>query len=202
MQIVRLALGRADWSKFGVYIAVSLVAHMVFIFLAMPTSHSDAQNDATFIAERYAEAINRAVPLDGSQIAELEDLLASVSNGKWETRTFGETVESLAARMDVEVDKAEVIRAMDANHSRQGRMDIFIQLPWDEDRDASDLQILSFLVGEGTLKSKFGTHRLWVRLEGPDGVGRVAIETMDTRLYRNGRRTASDLLYGAVWVGE
>ena len=60
---------------------------------------------------------------------------------------------------------------------------------------------LAYIVGEGTLKSDFGSHRLWLQLDADGDSGRVAFETMDCRLYRAEKLSASDLLHRGEWAG-
>ena len=59
--------------------------------------------------------------------------------------------------------------------------------PYEFDVDRASTATMAYLIGEGTLKSDFGSHRLWMHLEADDGAGQVALETMDCRLYRAGK---------------
>jgi hypothetical protein len=192
-----------EMMHFGICLAVSFVLHMIFVYVAMPgVEVQEAAEIDMRIADRFASEMNRVVPLDDSRRQMLEQIAAEAPKNSWRTKNMGETFAGAAAALGVPVNKVEVFNSLDATHSRQGRMDILVDLNWEIGRDANDFHVLAFLAGEGTLKSDFSSHRLWVTVQGKDGKGRVAIETMDCRYYRNGKLSDSDLLYRATWVSE
>jgi hypothetical protein len=193
-----------DWIKFAQCVAISLVAHMAFVMLAMPDkpifgSGDDAVAEQSGIALRYSSALNRATPLALTQLERLEQVAAEVAPGGWAEKKLPDTMLEVAHLLQLPVTDVKLVRALDAERSRQGRFDILVELEWEESRDAADLLMLAFLAGEGTLKSNFSSHRLWVQLSNGDGTGSAAYETMDCRYYRAGKITASDLLFNSVW---
>jgi len=192
------------WERkiFLLCVAVSLAAHLAFVWFALPGGAAPEHEPerATALAERFARAVNAATDLDGRQKARLEAVLTRLEPGRWGAGEFAQTLQWAANDLGFPVRDCDRVRALDPERSREGRWDLQVWLEWGEDRDAADFLMLAFLAGEGTLKSDFGSHRLWVHLEAPDGSGRVAFETMDCRLYRAGKLAAADLLHRAAWV--
>lgn len=154
---------------------------------------------AAALGERFARAVNAVTDLDSRQRARLDEALGRLEARQWALGELPETLQWAAAQFGVTVRDSDVVRALDAERSREGRWDVRAWLAWGEGRDASDLLAVAYLAGEATLKSDFGSHRLWIHLEGPDGSGRAAFETMDCRLYRAGKLSAADLLHRASW---
>lgn len=201
MQAIKQTMSTRDLMHFGLCLAMSFVFHIVFVYVAMPgvEVQETAQIDLR-IADRFASEMNRVVPLDDSRRQMLEQIAAEAPRRGWNKNRMSETFEGAAAALGVPVRKVEVFNSLDATSSRQGRMDIFVELDWEEGRSANDFHILAFLAGEATLKSNFSSHRLWIAVEAKDGKGRIALETMDCRYYRNGKLSDADLLYRATWV--
>lgn len=181
-------------------VVVSIGIHVALALLLLPKNASTEQPTATRMAERLAQAVNSATDLETKERAQLEEVLTRVNPGSWDLAEMPDTLQWTTSDLGVLVRDSDVVRALDPERSREGRWDIRIWIDWDEARDASDLLALAFAVGEGTLKSDFGSHRLWVHLQASDGSGRVAFETMDCRLYRAGKLAASDLLHRSIWV--
>jgi len=192
------------WERrvFFLCVGVSLAAHAAFVWLALPGGGETEREPAqvTVLAERFARAVNATTGLDGRQKARLEAVLTRLDATRWGMGEFAQTMQWAATDLGFPVRDCDVVRALDPERSREGRWDVRVWLGWGEERDAADLLVLAFLAGEGTLKSDFGSHRLWVQLEAPDGAGRVAFETMDCRLYRAGKLSEADLLHRAAWV--
>lgn len=192
---------RRELRIFFLCLLVSAAAHLILAWGAVSwRSPSGEAVRAGGLAERFAQAVNASTDLDARRRARLEELLTRVPSGSWNRGEMAATLQWAAADLQVPVSDSDVVRALDTERSREGRWDIRVWLRWDEGRDASDFLTLAYLVGEGTLKSDFGSHRFWLHLDGPDGSGRVAFETMDCRLYRAGKLSASDLLHRATWV--
>ncbi|MFU8855834.1 MAG: hypothetical protein ACNA8S_02390 [Deferrisomatales bacterium] len=190
------------WERkiFLLCVAASVAVHAGFVWFAAPRQERQAEAaPVSALAERYAQAVNRATDLDHGQKSRLTAVLERVPARSWSLGELGQTVQWVSKDLGFPVKDADVVRALDAQRSREGRWDLRVWLEWGEDRDAADLLALAFLAGEGTLKSDFGSHRLWVHLVTRDGEGRVAFETMDCRLYRAGRMEASDLLHRSAW---
>lgn len=202
METLFRPMGRREQKIFLLCLLSSAAVHLLVAWFAVggrAAADADAER-TTRLAERYAQAVNASTGLDTRQRARLEELVSKVRDGGWNRGEMAATLQWAAADLGLPVRDSDVVRALDPDRSREGRWDIRIWLTWDEGRDASDLLTLVFLVGEGTLQSNFGSHRLWLHLEAPDGSGRVALETMDCRLYRAGKLSASDLLHRARWV--
>lgn len=194
-------LGGWERKIFFLCVAVSVAAHLGFAWLATPRAERPAEAARpTALAERFAQAVNRATDLDARQKSRLTAVLERVPARNWSLGEMGHTLQWAAKDLGFPVKESDVVRALDAQRSREGRWDVRVWLDWGEGRDAADLLALAFLAGEGTLKSDFGSHRLWVHLSAPDGAGRVAFETMDCRLYRAGTLAATDLLHRGTWV--
>lgn len=208
MEATRLSYSMKDWIKFAQCVAISLVAHLLFVMIAMPDQPlfggfgGDEAPEQSGISLRYASAQNRATPLSLAQLEALEGVAAGVPKGAWGQERLPDTMLAAAQKMKLPVTDVKLVRALDAERSRQGRFDILVDLDWDKGRDAADFLVLAFLAGEGTLKSNFSSHRLWVELNADDGSGRTAFETMDCRYFRSGKLVAADLLSLAVWGGE
>jgi hypothetical protein len=182
-------------------VVVSAAVHLALVWLALPgNGFGDTQEEVTRLAERFAQTANAATGLDARQKADLEALAESLPEDRWGSSDFSETLQWVATDLGLPVTDSDVVRSMDPDRSREGRWDIRVWLRWEEDREVTDFLTVAFLVGEGTLKSDFGSHRLWVHVEARDGAGKVAFETMDCRLYRAGKLTGSDLLYRAIWT--
>jgi hypothetical protein len=192
------------WERkiFFLCVALSLSAHLAFVWIAVPSRGEPGREPsrATALAERFAKAVNAATDLDGRQKARLEAVLTRLDAARWSSGEFSQTLQWAANDLGFPVRDCDTVRALDPERSQEGRWDVRVWLDWGESREASDFLVLAFLTGEGTLKSDFGSHRLWVQLEAPDGTGRVAFETMDCRLYRAGKLAAADLLHRAAWV--
>lgn len=191
------------WERkiFVLCVAASVAVHLGFVWFAAPRGERPAEAPrSTALAERFAQAVNRATDLDARQKARLTAAAEGVPAKNWSLGELGHTLQWVAKDLGFPVKESDVVRALDAERSREGRWDVRVWLEWGEGREAADLLALAFLAGEATLKSDFGSHRLWVHLVAPDGGGRVALETMDCRLYRAGRLAASDLLHRSAWI--
>ncbi len=190
------------WERtvFLLCVAASFAAHLAFVWFASPRPERPAESArATPLAERYARAVNRATDLDARQKARLDAVMERVPAKNWALGELGHTLQWAAKDLGFPVKDSDVVRALEPERSREGRWDVRVWLEWGEGREAMDLLALAYLAGEATLKSDFGSHRLWVHLEAPDGSGRAAFETMDCRLYRAGKLAAADLLHRSAW---
>ncbi len=192
------SMERTEWRLFAVFVAVSLGIHAVLAWVALPGG-SRKKAEIGGVSERFARAVNAATDLDLRTRARVRDALDKLPATAWKLGEMADTIQWQASEMGLPVRDCDVVRALDTERSREGRWDIRVWLDWGPDRTADDLLVLAFLVGEGTLKSDFGSHRLWVHLQADDGTGRVAFQTMDCRLYRAGKLPASDLLHRAAW---
>ncbi len=192
------SMERTEWRLFAVCVVVSLVVHAVIAWVALPGG-SREKAETGGVSERFARAVNAATDLDLRTRARVRDALDKLPATAWKLGEMADTIQWQASEMGLPVRDCDVVRALDTERSREGRWDIRVWLDWGPDRTAADLLVLAFLVGEGTLKSDFGSHRLWVHLQADDGTGRVAFQTMDCRLYRAGKLPASDLLHRAAW---
>ncbi len=192
------SMERTEWRLFAVCVVVSLAIHAVLAWVVLP-SGSREKAEVGGVAERFAQAVNAATDLDLRTRARVRDALDKLPATAWKLGEMADTIQWQASEMGLPVRDCDVVRALDTERSREGRWDIRVWLDWDPDRTVADLLMLAFLVGEGTLKSDFGSHRLWVHLQAGDGTGRVAFQTMDCRLYRAGKLPASDLLHRAAW---
>ena len=192
-------MDRGERWLFVLCLLASLGAHGVAGWLAVPGSPKQQADRPAGLAERFGQAVNAATGLDARERARLEEILARIESKRWGRSEMSETLQWAASDLGLAVRDSEVVPALEPERAQEGRWDIRTRLQWGPERGASDLLALSFLVGEGTLKSDFGSHRFWVELEARDGAGRIAFETMDCRLYRAGRLPASDLLHRAAW---
>ena len=204
METLLRPMGRGEQRLFTICLVVSLVVHVLVAFFATGGGRwggdPEATAEASRLAEHFARAVNAATEIDDGQRARLESALAEIPDEGWGRELMVDTLQWLGDGAGVRVDDADVVRALDAERSREGRWDIRVWMEWRQDRSAADLLLLAYLIGEGTLKSDFGSHRLWLHLEGEEGSGRVALETMDCRLYRAGKLGAADLLHRSQWV--
>lgn len=202
METLLRPMNRAELRLFLICVAISLAAHLTLVWVAVGRGSrtDEAARPAGELAERYAQAVNAATAMDAGLRARLDQALAEVPAGAWDRGTLAETLQWLSEGAGVPVRDADVVRALDAERSREGRLDLRVWLPWEPKRTATDLLVVAYISGEGTLKSDFGSHRLWVHLEAADGSGQVAVETMDCRLYRAGKLGAADLLHRSQWV--
>ena len=198
MQTVLRPMGWRERRVFGLCVGLSLLAHAVLVWLALPGS-ANGRGGRGELAERFAQAVNAATDLDPGVWGRLEGAVRGVRRGDWRKIRMAETLRKLSSAMGLPVEGAEVLRALDPERSREGRWDIRVWLRWGPERKVDDVLVLAFLVGEGTLKSDFGSHRFWIHLETPEGSGRLAFQTVDCRLYRNGKLTGPDLLHRAEW---
>jgi hypothetical protein len=192
-------MDRGERWLFALCLLVSLAAHGLAGWLAVPGSPEPQAEGPTGLAERFSRAVNAATDLEARERAQLEQVLAKIEPKRWSRGEMSETLQWAASDLGLAVRDCDVIPSLDPERSQEGRWDIRTRLAWGAERGISDLLALAFLVGEGTLKSDFGSHRFWVELEARDGSGRIAFDTMDCRLYRAGRLPASDLLHRAVW---
>lgn len=202
METLLRPMNRAELRLFLICVAVSVTAHLSLVWLAVGggSRADEAARPAGALAERYAQAVNAATAMDAGLRARLDQALAEVPAGAWDRGTLAETLQWIGDSVGVPVRDADVVRALDPERSREGRLDLRVWLSWEPKRTATDLLVAAYISGEGTLKSDFGSHRLWVHLEAADGSGRVAFETMDCRLYRAGKLGAADLLHRSEWV--
>ncbi len=200
METLMRSWERREVRAFAVCVVISAVLHGVLAWLALPggSSGQDAV-ETTRLAERFGSAVNAATELDPRERARIESLVTKLDATRWSRAEMGDTLQWLADDLGLAVKGSDLVRALDPERAREGRWDIRVFLDWAEGRGAGDLLELAYLTGEGTLKSDFGSHRLWVHLEAPDGSGRVAFETMDCRLYRAGKLGATDLLHRSGW---
>ncbi|PLX40805.1 MAG: hypothetical protein C0609_11730 [Deltaproteobacteria bacterium] len=190
--------------KFFFAVMVSLAVHLVLIMAVMPSSAlktmEAGRSTESEIAKRYADGINRVLPMDTGTTASLEGVLARIDGEDWTRQSFPDTFLAAAKEAGLPAKEVELVPALDSDRSKQGRLDIIVKTEWPEERDVSDLLIYGFLAGEGTLKSNFSSHRLWVYLDaGDEGSGRAAFETMDCRYFRNGKTSPSGFLYNSTW---
>jgi hypothetical protein len=200
METLLRPMGRRERNLFFLCLAASLGLHILLAWWALPGQSTTKTARATPLAERFARAVNSLTDLDAREKARVEGALSTVETHQWTREEMADTLQWAASDLAIEVRDCDVVRALDPERSREGRWDVRIWLGWDEDRDISDFLILAYLIGEGTLKSDFGSHRFWVHVEANGGSGRVAFETMDCRLYRAGRFPAADLLHRATWI--
>jgi hypothetical protein len=202
METLLRPMARSEFRLFLTCVAVSLAAHLAVAWLALGgRGGEDASPDrASQLAERYAQAVNAVTEMDAGLQRRIDQELAQVPAGGWNRDLFADTLQWLSDGAGVPVRDSDVVRALDAERSREGRLDLRLWLQWGSDRSATDLLVAAYLIGEGTLKSDFGSHRLWIHLEADDGSGRVSLQTMDCRLYRAGKLGAADLLHRSRWV--
>lgn len=200
--LLRPAAKKTRKGFFLAVVLVSLLLHAVLLWWALSGHLPESGPARAGIEERFRAAVTSVTDLDPADKARLESVLASIRAQEWERDAMAVTLRNMAARVGVRLARCEVVRALDRDRSREGRWDIVMALRWAEGTDAQEILSLVYLVGEATLKSRFGSHRFWLELQGADGTGRVAFETMDCRLYRNGKLSAVDLLYRAAWAGR
>ncbi len=189
-------------SAFAAIVGVSVAAHLLLAwFAASPGERapSTRPQGASPLAERFAAAVNAVTDLDARERARIDEALARLIGRPWQREGLGASLEATAARLGVEVEGVEVVRAHDPERSREGRWDLRLSVAWPAGRGGADFLVLAYLAGEATLRSDFGSHRLWADLSAPEGRGRVAFETVDCRLFRTGKLGASDLMHRAVW---
>ena len=193
-------MGGAEKKFFLACVAVSAAVHVLVAAPLVSWRPSGRVEKTAALGERFARAVNAVTDLDSRQRARLDGALGRLDASRWSLAELPESLQWAGAQFGVAVRDSDVVRALDAERSREGRWDVRVWLDWGEGRDALDLLAVAYLAGEATLKSDFGSHRLWIHLEGPDGSGRVAFETMDCRLYRAGKLSAADLLHRSSWA--
>ena len=204
METLLRPMDRSEMRLFITCIAVSLMAHLGVAWLAVGgrSGEGESTGKASQLAERYAQAVNATTEMDAGLQGRIDKAIAEVPAGGWDRDMFAETLQWLGDGVGVPVRDSDVVRALAAERSREGRLDLRVWLQWEQGRSAADLLLVAYVIGEGTLKSDFGSHRLWVHLEAADGSGRVSLETMDCRLYRAGKLGAADLLHRSLWVEQ
>ncbi|MDF1555563.1 MAG: hypothetical protein P1P84_21000 [Deferrisomatales bacterium] len=202
METLLRPMARSEMRLFLTCVVLSVVAHLGIAWLAIGGRGGEGESTAkaSRLAERYAQAVNAATEMDAGLQGRIDKALAEVPAGGWDRGMLADTLQWLSDGVGVAVRDSDVVRALDAERSREGRLDVRMWLEWEQERSATDLLVAAYLIGEGTLKSDFGSHRLWVHLEAADGSGRVSMETMDCRLYRAGKLGAADLLHRSRWV--
>ena len=198
MQTVLRPMPWEEKRLFALCLGASLLLHVALAWLALPGGGADGAA-AEGLADRFAQGVNAATGLDPEARGRLEQAVKGVRRGGWRRGEMAATLQRLAGDLGLPVEDCDVVRALDPERAREGRWDIRIWLRWGPERTVGDVLMLAYLVGEGTMKSDFGSHRLWVHLEAPDGSGRAVFETMDCRLYRAGKLSAADLLHRAAW---
>ncbi|GAB4262102.1 MAG: hypothetical protein Kow0092_12170 [Deferrisomatales bacterium] len=201
MEYLIRPMDRREHRTFLLCLLASATAHLLLAMFAVGsgTSLSGREERPGGLGERFARAVNAATDLDAPEKERLEKALSQVPAAEWKRGEMAATLQWLASDLGLPVRDADVVRSLDPERSREGRWDLRLWIDWPEGAGASPLLGLCFLVGEGTLRSDFGSHRLWIHLDAPDGAGRVAFETMDCRLYRAGKLAASDLLHRSAW---
>lgn len=199
METLIRPMDRAELRLFLFCLAASFGLHVLFAWALLPREVEEKPSEVPRIAERFARAVNTATDLDGRAKARMDEAMSNLPTRAWSRTEMADTLQWLASDLGLQVRDCDVVRALDPERSREGRWDIRAWLEWEEGSTTADLLTLAYLIGEGTLKSDFGSHRFWVHLEAEDGTGRVAFETMDCRLYRAGKLAASDLLHRASW---
>ena len=197
-------MSRSEFRLFIICLVLSLAAHTGIAWFATGgwsgVEGGTQGGAASQLAERFAQAVNSATEFDSGLQGHIDAAMAEVPERGWDRDMMADTLQWLGDGAGVRVRNSDVVRALDGERSREGRWDIRVWLDWDQGRGAKDLLVTAYLIGEGTLKSDFGSHRLWIHLEAPDGDGRIALETMDCRLYRAGKLGAADLLHRSHWV--
>ncbi|RMG86255.1 MAG: hypothetical protein D6708_14500 [Candidatus Dadabacteria bacterium] len=199
MQSVLRPMEAKELRLLALCVGVSLVVHALAVWLAAPGGARPPKETPAALAERFAAAVNAATDLDAADRAKLEASLTKVKRAGWRRLEMAETLQWVAQEVGVPLSDCDLVRALDAERAREGRWDIRAWVRWEAGADAEPFLRLAYLVGEGTLKSDFGSHRLWIHVEAPEGAGRVALETMDCRLFRAGKLSAADLLHRARW---
>ncbi|GAB4248886.1 MULTISPECIES: hypothetical protein [Deferrisoma] len=199
MQSVLRPMDAKELRLLALCVGVSLVVHALAVWLAAPGGARPSKETPAPLAERFAAAVNAATDLDAADRAKLEASLARVKRAGWQRVEMAETLQWVAQEVGVPLSDCDLVRALDAERAREGRWDIRAWVRWEAGAGAEPFLRLAYLVGEGTLKSDFGSHRLWIHVEAPEGAGRVALETMDCRLFRAGKLSAADLLHRARW---
>jgi len=200
MQTVLRPMGARERRLLTLCVGVSLALHALLVWIALPAGPKGGSRGApAALAERFASAVNAATDLDPAVRSRLEAAVAGVRRSSWRRLAMARTLQEVAWGAGVAVSDCKLVRSLDPERAREGRWDIRVWVRWDEGVAADPFLIVAFLVGEGTLKSDFGSHRLWIQVEAPEGTGRVAMETMACRLFRAGKLSASDLLHRARW---
>jgi len=186
---------------FLICLIVSLGIHVFFIATLLPFAFGGKHEAGPAgIAERLAHAINTASDVNAGWRSQIDGIIDGVKPNQWNKSEMAATLIRAGKELGIPIKDSDVLRALDPERAREGRWDIRVWISWENDRDAGDLLAMAYLVGEGTLRSDFGSHRLWIHLEAEDGSGRAAFETMDCRNYKAGKINASDLLYKYKWI--
>jgi hypothetical protein len=199
METLLRPAGRREQKLFFLCLFVSVGIHLLLAWMALPERAARETPRTTRLAERYGRAVNAVTDFDARGRARVESVLSKLEAKRWTREELADTLQWAASDLALDVHDGDVVRALDPERSREGRWDVRIWLRWGDRRGIEDFLVLAYLIGEGTLKSDFGSHRFWVHIEADGGSGQVAFETMDCRLYRAGRLPASDLLHRNSW---
>lgn len=197
-----MAMDRLEKKLFFVCLAVSAAIHFAAVGLSSFVINGNEGPDFSGLEKSYVRAVERATELDMESVALMEETFAVTKGDKWSKNAFIKTVDELSSAFGLQVDDLDLGRALDPDRAKENRLDLHVWLQWDEDRNVSDILKLAYVVGEGTLKSDFGSHRLWINLDSDEGSGKVAFETTDLRSYKAAKMTASDLLFRGEWVSR
>lgn len=168
----------------------SLFIHFVFIYIIFfpgggsnnMKSHQLSVSDKLDSADAFIlEEVNRTRERVTRKISEINALKREEFKGRWTLENMTERIEKALKRIGIDIKENRVVPSM---FEEKDRYSILVRLVTTPRLVFEDILLISYVVGEGTLRSNFTTDYLVLSIKGKNGgePRDFIVTTMDCRL--------------------
>ena len=175
-------------------IIISLVAHGLILYLVLAgVGHPPGQDGRLSAGKKLAMAEDFIMGQSNLLRSRLAERLKRIKSSPTDIDKMDWTVDSMPVKIASAANRANLklleakLTEIEADEG-QKRYHIFLKIMSDAENVFDDILLASYMVGDGTLHSKFRTEELTISLEDSDAPGSVMFRTYtsDTRrLYLN-----------------